>query len=85
MERAPGEETAQSLSALFPGIPAPIAAAAIDRYRALSLYAADPVMPREGFERLHTAMRAGGILSHDVAFEDCMDNSLAEEAAASKA
>jgi NitT/TauT family transport system substrate-binding protein len=85
MERAPGEDTAQSLSALFPGVPPPIAAAAIDRYRALSLYAADPVMPREGFERLHTAMRAGGILSHDVAFEDCVDNSLAEEAAASKA
>jgi NitT/TauT family transport system substrate-binding protein len=84
MESARGEETAHSLSALFPGVPLPIMAAAIDRYRTLSLYANNPVMPREGFDRLHAAMRAGGVLSHDVAFEDCVDNSLAEEAAASE-
>ena len=50
----------------------------MDRYRALALYAPDPVLRREGFDRLQTAMRSGGALDHAIPFEDCVDNSLAE-------
>jgi NitT/TauT family transport system substrate-binding protein len=52
----------------------------MDRYRALALYAPDPVLRREGFDRLHAAMRSGGALDRAIPFEVCVDNSLAEQA-----
>ena len=38
------------------------------------------MIQREGYDRLHAAMRAIGMLTHDIAFEDCVDTALAEEA-----
>lgn len=78
----PGEEIARAVRDFFPTVPLPILAAAITRYQALRLYAPDPILRREGFDRLHAAMRSGGALTHDVAFADCVDNSLAEQAVA---
>ena len=37
---------------------------------------------REGVDRLQAAMRSGGALDRDIPFEDVVDNSLAEAAAA---
>jgi NitT/TauT family transport system substrate-binding protein len=79
----PGTEVARALATFFPDVPAPIYAAAIDRYRALSLYGPDPITRREGVERLQAAMRSGGALDRDIPFEDVVDNTLAEEAIAS--
>jgi NitT/TauT family transport system substrate-binding protein len=76
----PGDEIARAVSAFFPEVPHGIFAAAMDRYRALALYAPDPVLRREGFDRLQAAMRSGGALDRDIPFEDCVDNSLAEHA-----
>jgi len=76
----PGDEIARAVSAFFPEVPHGIFAAAMDRYRALALYAPDPVLRREGFDRLQAAMRSGGALDRDIPFEDCVDNSLAEQA-----
>jgi NitT/TauT family transport system substrate-binding protein len=77
----PGRDIQRLLAARFPDVPAAIAAAAIDRYRALDLYAADVVTRREGYDRLVAAMRSGGALRRDVPFEACVDNSLAEQVA----
>ncbi len=73
----PGTEIALALSDYFPSVPREIFAAAMDRYRALGMYAAEPVMPREGFDRLQAAMRSGGALDRAIPFETCVDNSLA--------
>ena len=78
----PGAESQRALVSYFPDVPAGIFAAAIDRYRALGLYGPDPVTRREGFDRLSAAMRAGGALHRDIPFEDCVDNSLAEQVVA---
>ena len=48
----------------------------------LRLFAADPVLQREGFDRLQAAMRSGGALDRAIPFERCVDNSLAEQALA---
>lgn len=77
IEATPGIEIARALTDYFPSVPRDIFAAAMDRYRALGLYATDPVMPREGFERLQAAMRSGGALDRAIPFEDCVDNTLA--------
>jgi NitT/TauT family transport system substrate-binding protein len=74
----PGSEIARALAAFFPDVPAPIYAAAIDRYRALNLYAVDPMTKREGVQRLQEAMRSGGVLDQIVPFEQVVDNSLAQ-------
>jgi NitT/TauT family transport system substrate-binding protein len=78
----PGSEVARALAAFFPDVPAEIYAAAIDSYRALGLYARDPITRREGVDRLQAAMRSGGALDRDVPFEKVVDNSLAEAAVA---
>jgi NitT/TauT family transport system substrate-binding protein len=75
----PGVEIQSVLASYFPDVPPSIYAAAIDRYRALELYGPDPVTRREGFDRLAAAMRSGGALQREVPFEDCVDNSLAEQ------
>jgi NitT/TauT family transport system substrate-binding protein len=78
----PGMEIQRVLASYFPDVPPAIYAAAIDRYRALALYGPDPVTRREGFDRLAAAMRSGGALHREVPFEDCIDNSLAEQVVA---
>jgi NitT/TauT family transport system substrate-binding protein len=40
------------------------------------------VIRREGYNRLHAAMRAAGTLTRDIAYETCVDTSLAERAIA---
>ncbi|MBI3199457.1 MAG: ABC transporter substrate-binding protein [Rhodospirillales bacterium] len=76
--RTPALEIAGLLKDYFPDLPTPLFAACIDRYRALGLWAADPVIRREGFDRLHAAMRASGALSRDITFEACVDTAMAE-------
>ncbi len=78
----PAAEIARSLESYFPDVGHAIFAAAIDRYRALGLWAVDPVIRREGYDRLHAAMRAAGALGRDVPFEACVDTSLARRAIA---
>lgn len=77
-----GAEVARTLASFFPDVPPALFAAAIDRYRALGLYGPDPILRREGFDRLAHAMVSGGALTKIIPFETCVDNSLAEAAVA---
>ena len=72
-----GDEIARTLGGYLPDVPHALLAAAIDRYRALGVFATEPLVTREGFERLQGAMRSGGALDHAIPFERCVDNSLA--------
>jgi NitT/TauT family transport system substrate-binding protein len=73
----PGQEIQQVLAGYFPNVPLALYAAAIDRYRALQLYASDPIIPKDGVERLAACMKSGGALKRDIPFEEIVDNSLA--------
>jgi NitT/TauT family transport system substrate-binding protein len=79
--RSPAIEIAGLLKDYFPDLATPLFAACIERYRALGLWGPDPVIRREGFDRLHAAMRASGALSRDIAFEACVDTAMAAKAA----
>jgi len=83
IEDTPGQEVAQALGQYFPLVPDHILAGAIDRYRLVKVYAIDPVIRREGFDWLISAMVAGGALRAPIAFEACVDNTLAKIVAAS--
>ena len=73
----PSLEIVDVVQSFFPDVPRDLFAACIDRYRALELWGRDPVIRREGYDRLHAAMRSSGILSRDIAFEDVVDTKLA--------
>lgn len=75
----PGAEVARAVAPFCPTVPASLLTAAIARYRTTGLYAVDPVLPREGFARLQQAMLSGGALRQRIAFEDCVDTTLAEK------
>ena len=74
----PASDIARALVEFFPDVAPPVFAAAIDRYRALELWCTDPRPNREGFDRLHAAMRSGGALHRDIPFEDCIEPGLAD-------
>jgi len=76
----PSFEIVDAVQSFFPDVPRDLFAACIDRYRALELWGRDPVVRREGYDRLHAAMRSSGILSRDIAFEDVVDTKLATQA-----
>lgn len=76
----PAFDIAGRLQSYFPDVPIPLFAACIERYRALNLWGRDPVIRREGYDRLHAAMRSAGVLSRDIPFEDVVDTSLARRA-----
>jgi NitT/TauT family transport system substrate-binding protein len=80
MEATLGMEVAAALAEFFPDVPLPIFAAAIERYRSLGLYAPDPELRREGFDRLQAAMLSGGALQRPIPFEDCVDLDLSRAA-----
>jgi NitT/TauT family transport system substrate-binding protein len=82
IRETPGTQIYPLMAGYFPDVPPSVFAAAIDRYRALELYGPDPVTRRQGFDRLSAAMRSGGALKRDVPFEECVDNSLAEQVVA---
>jgi len=76
----PSLEIVDVVQSFFPDVPRDLFAACIDRYRALQLWGRDPVIRREGYDRLHAAMRSSGILSRDIAFDDVVDTRLATQA-----
>ena len=76
----PSLEIVDVVQSFFPDVPRDLFAACIDRYRALELWGRDPVIRREGYDRLHAAMRSSGILSRDIAFDDVVDTRLATRA-----
>jgi NitT/TauT family transport system substrate-binding protein len=80
MAATPGNEIACAVAEFFPAVAPDIFAAAIDRYRGLQLFAPDPVLKQEGFDRLQAAMLSGGALDRAIPFEACVDNSLADQA-----
>jgi NitT/TauT family transport system substrate-binding protein len=78
----PARKIARTLKSYFPDVSEAIFAAAIERYRRLGLWGPDPLIRREGYDRLHAAMRAAGALKRDIPYEACVDTSLAQRAIA---
>jgi NitT/TauT family transport system substrate-binding protein len=76
----PAAEIAGTVQRFFPDLATDLLAACIARYRALGLWGPDPVVRREGYDRLHAAMRSAGALSRDIPFDDVVDTTLAESA-----
>lgn len=68
-----GHDAAHAIAEFFPDEPVDQLAAAIERYKSIGIWGRDPLLPREGFERLRTALLSGGLITREVAYDDCMD------------
>ena len=73
---------ADAVTDYFPDLAHGTLAACMARYQALGIWGQDPILPRQGFERLKAACLSGGLIKTGTAYETCVDNSLAEIAIA---
>ena len=73
---------AAAIAPYFPALDGGLLARALARYKAQGVWAADPVLSADGFERLRRALLGSGFLSRAVPFAECIDNRLTEEAVA---
>ena len=72
---------ADAIRPYFPAVPQPLLRAAVARYRALGIWGRNPVLPRDGYERLKAGLVSAGF-ARGTPYETAVDNSLAEQAVA---
>lgn len=71
-------EIADAVSDYFPDIPQDLLAAAIRRYLDLGVWGRNPVLARDGFDRLRQALLSGGLIRREMTYEDCVDMRFAD-------
>ena len=79
VDTASPEALAAAVQSFFPEVPAARLQAAVARYRTLGVWGRNPIMPREGYERLKASLVSGGFVRAGAPFEQAVDNSLANE------
>ncbi len=72
-----GKELAEAVVSFFPNVPQELLAHSLQRYLDAGLWARDPAMSRQGFERLGSSFLSGGLLKRAPVFENCVDVDLA--------
>ncbi len=78
LHREPAEALAEIVRPYFPAVPQPLLHAAIARYHKLGIWSPDPVLPRDGYERLVAGLVSDGF-AKGTPYEAAVDNSLAEQ------
>jgi NitT/TauT family transport system substrate-binding protein len=73
---------AARVAGFFPDVDAATLRSAIAHYQAIGIWNRDPVLPRDGFERLAGACLSGGLIRRATEFARCVDNTFATEAIA---
>jgi NitT/TauT family transport system substrate-binding protein len=69
---------ADAIRPYFPAVPEYLLRAAVARYHTLGVWGHNPILPREGYDRLKAALIAGGF-AKGTPYETAVDNSLAEQ------
>lgn len=77
-------EVAGEIAPYFADVPRAILERACARYKGLEIWGRSPVLPREGYERLHASLVSGGFVAPGTPFETAVDNSLAERVVAER-
>jgi NitT/TauT family transport system substrate-binding protein len=74
------EDLAEAVAPFYASVPRDILASSLRRYRDAGLWAHAPEVSRQGFARLADSLRSGGFIARMHSYEDCVDQSLDEEA-----
>ena len=72
-----GKELAEVVACFFPHVPQELLVHSLQRYLDACLWARDPAMSKQGFERLGSSFLSGGSLKRPPVFENCVDAGLA--------
>ena len=81
--REPAETAALVGPAFFPDLPLESFARIVARYREARLWPRGTALPVAAYARLKAAMLAGGLIAHDVPYDDAVDAALSEPGASS--
>jgi NitT/TauT family transport system substrate-binding protein len=76
--QASPKQIAETITPYFEDLPPAILEAVCTRYKALGIWGKNPILPREGYDRLRNGLISGGFVSPGATFEQAVDNSLAE-------
>ena len=80
VESHTAEEVAKSLQPHFPDADLAILASVVDRYRSIGAWAPNPVLTKEGLDKLQAVMTEAGELDKKVPYETIVTTKFAEEA-----
>jgi NitT/TauT family transport system substrate-binding protein len=72
-----GKELAEVVAPFFSNVPQELLVRSLRRYLDAGLWARDPAMSKQGFERLGSSFLSGGALKRAPVFENCADVGLA--------
>jgi NitT/TauT family transport system substrate-binding protein len=74
-----GHQIAAAIASFFPRLDHGVLARAVARYQAQRVWGGDPALPEEGFDRLRRGLVSGGFISRPIAYQACVDTSLAHQ------
>jgi NitT/TauT family transport system substrate-binding protein len=80
----PPRALAELIAGYFPALDRGVLTRALARYKAQGVWAGDPILSEDGFDRLRRALLGSGFLKRAVPFAECADNRLAAEAVADR-
>ena len=81
-EREPAETAALVGPAFFPDLPPAALARIVAGYRDARVWPRGTALPAAAYVRLKAALLAGGLIAHDVPYEDAVDAALSDPGAA---
>jgi NitT/TauT family transport system substrate-binding protein len=70
------EELGKAIAPFFPHVPNDILVPSLRRYRDAGLWARNPAMSKQGFNRLGLSFVSGGLLQRPPVYEDCVEQTL---------
>ncbi len=71
------ETVATTIASFFPGLDLETLTGSIDRYKSLGVWGTNPILSKDGFERLKGACLTGGLIAKAADYDDCVDVELA--------
>ena len=68
-----------AIASFFPALDRGVLAGALARYREQLIWGRDPALPEDSFDRLRRGLLSSGFVRRPVAYEACVDNTLAHQ------
>jgi NitT/TauT family transport system substrate-binding protein len=79
LQTSPPPAIAAAIASFFPALEQAVLARSLGRYQQQRVWGIDPVLPEDGFERLHRGLVSGGFIRRPVPYSACVDNRLARQ------
>ncbi len=82
LKEADATAAGEALAEWFPELPPEVLAGSVARYKSLGVWNHEPVLSREGFDRLKAGLISGGWVATGTSYDVCVETAIAEEVVA---